>query len=112
MQNYVSEGKHVTINAAPAANLTPGEGVIVGSIFGVAANNYDTVLDTSYVLAVTGVYTLPKTSALALTIGEKVYWNDAGKVVTATNTDVPIGVAVSAAANPSPTVDVRLSAAF
>lgn len=38
-----------------------------------------------------GVWRLPKTTPLAITAGEQVYWNDTTKKVTKTATDTPIG---------------------
>jgi predicted RecA/RadA family phage recombinase len=106
VQNYVEQGDFVTVPAP--ADVTSGEGVVVGTaLFGVAAA--DALSGTPVALGMRGVYTLPKTSALAIAIGDLLYWNDGTKTLTKTNTDMLVGVAVSAAANPSPTVNVRLA---
>ncbi len=60
-----------------------------------------------------GVFTLPKVSALAIAIGDKLYWNDTVKLVNKrASGNTPIGVAVTAAANPSGTVAVQLNGSF
>ena len=64
-------------------------------------------------LVTTGVFTLPKVSALALTVGQAVYWDDTAKNVTATTSgNTRIGVVTEVAANPSATVNVRLNGSF
>lgn len=109
MRNYIQPGKTLTL-PAPAAVLS-GEGVVIGSIFGVAAGDAASGADVD--LAVEGVFELPKVSALAIAIGDKVYWQTAEKLVSKTSSgNTYIGVAVSAAANPSGTVRVRLNGAF
>lgn len=108
MKNYIHSGGTVTV-AAPAA-VVSGDGVLVGSLFGVA--NYSAGNGEEVEIKTTGVFELPKTSALAISVGDLLYWDSAAKVVNKTNTNKLIGVAVSAAANPSPTVGVRLNGAF
>jgi predicted RecA/RadA family phage recombinase len=85
-----------------------GDGVLVGSIFGVAA--VDALTGADLDLVTLGVFELPKVSAQAITVGAKVYWDNAAKLVTTTATsNTLIGAAVTAAANPSGTVNVRLN---
>ena len=60
-----------------------------------------------------GVFNLPKVAALAIAIGDAVYWDNGTHLVTKTaGGNTKIGVAVTVAANPSATVDVRLNGAF
>lgn len=109
MKNHVQPGNTLTLPAP--ADVLSGAGVVVGSIFGVA--NGDALSGELVDLDVVGVFTLPKVSALAIAIGDKVYWDDTNKLVTKTASgNTAIGVATSVAANPSASVDVRLSAAF
>lgn len=109
MRNYIQPGKTLTL-PAPAA-VASGEVVVIGSIFGVASGDAASGADVD--LAVEGVFELPKVSALAIAIGDKVYWQTAEKLVSKTTSgNTYIGVAVSAAANPSGTVRVRLNGAF
>lgn len=109
MRNYVQAGNVLTLPAPYA--LTSGSGAKVGSIFGVAA---ETVASGATVdLATEGVFTLAKVSAMAFAVGDPVYWDDTAKLVTSTTTsNTRIGVVVTAAANPSGTVDVRLNGSF
>lgn len=109
MKNFVQNGVNLTLPAP--ANVLSGEGVIVGSIFGVAAGGALSGEDVD--LVTNGVFTLPKVSALAIAIGDKIYWDNTAKLVNKTASgNTLIGVAVTAAANPSGTVEVRLNGSF
>ena len=109
MKNYVQSGNNLTV-AAPYA-LTSGDGALINSLFGVAAGDADNGAEVD--LVTVGVFELPKTSALAISIGEKLYWDNVAKEVNKTASgNTLIGVAASAAANPSATVNVRLNGAF
>lgn len=109
MRNYVQRGDNITV-AAPYA-VASGAGVLVGSLFGVASGAADSAAEV--VISTVGVFNLPKTSALAIAVGDRVYWDDAAKVVNKTSSgNTLVGVAVSAAGNPSGAVDVRLNGAF
>ena len=108
MTNEVQRGRVITLTAPYA--VASGAGALVGSIFGVAAAAYANGATGEFQLE--GVFTLLKTSALAIAVGDLIYWDDTAKVVNKTNTNKLIGVAVSAAANPSATVNVRLNGAF
>ena len=56
-----------------------------------------------------GVVEVPKTSALQIDVGDRLFWDATNKVVNKTATaQVCVGVAVSAAANPSGTVRIKL----
>lgn len=109
MRNYIQPGVNLTLPAP--YDVASGDGALIGSIFGVAA--IDAVEDADVDLVTTGVFRLPKTSALAIAVGDVVYWHDgtppaAGVVNKTSAGGVRIGVAVEAAANPSATVAVRL----
>lgn len=109
MKNYVQKGENLTLPAPYA--LSSGAGALVGSIFGVAAGDADNGADVD--LVTEGVFEMPKVSALAISIGDKLYWDDTAKLVNKTASgNTLIGVAVTAAANPSGTVNVRLNGAF
>jgi predicted RecA/RadA family phage recombinase len=109
MKNYVQKGENLTVPAP--ADVLSGEGVLVGSIFGIAA---ETALSGADVDLVTeGVFDMPKVSALAIAIGDKVYFDAATKLVNKTSSgNTLIGVATTAAANPSGSVNVRLNGSF
>lgn len=108
MKNYKQPGENVTV-AAPAA-LTAGDGVLVGSLFGIAQETVAIGVDVTIVRR--GVFTLPKVSAQAWTVGAPIYWDNAAKNCTTTvGTNKLIGVATAVAGNPSATGDVLLDGA-
>ncbi|MDP3409027.1 DUF2190 family protein [Bosea sp. (in: a-proteobacteria)] len=105
MKNYVQAGKNLTLPAP--ANVLSGDVVIIGSILGIAAGTAASGSDLD--LVTEGVFKLPKVSALAIAIGDAVYWDSTNKLVTKTASgNTKLGVAVSVAANPSGTVNVKL----
>jgi predicted RecA/RadA family phage recombinase len=107
--NFVQPGETLTL-AAPAA-VDSGGGVLIGSIFGVAQG--DAASGALVDIATEGVWTLPKVSALAISVGDVLYWDNTAKLVNKTASgNTRIGVAVTAAANPSGTVRVRLNGSF
>jgi len=106
MKNHIQKGDVITV-PAPAGGTVSGEGVIVGSIFGIAA--YGSAEGDPVELATTGVYQLPKASAAVLTMGARVAWDDTAKQVNATGVGrFPIGIAIEAAGNGITSVAVRL----
>lgn len=106
MKNFVNGGWTVRVPAQ--ASVKSGDLVVVGELFGVAY--HDAEPGDPVEINTEGVFTLPKTSAQAWTVGAAVYWDSENKAVTTTAGDnVPIGHAVEAAANPSATGVVRLS---
>lgn len=109
MKNYVQKGENLTL-AAPYA-VTSGVGVKTGLIFGVAAGDAES--GAAVDLVTVGVFDMPKVAANVFTEGSVVYWDDTAKVVTSTASgNTKIGVAVTAAANPSASVNVRLNGTF
>ena len=107
MKNYVQPGESITLTAAAAA--TSGDGVLVGSLFGVAAG--DAAIGETMVLTTKGVFTMPKVSTDVMAVGAIVYWDDAAGLVTTDDNEAAnprIGLAVTVASNPSGSVDVRL----
>ncbi|MCC0063614.1 MAG: DUF2190 family protein [Defluviimonas sp.] len=109
MKSYIQKGDNITVSAAAAA--ASGEGVLVNKLFGIAAG--DAAIGEDLDLVTVGVFDLPKVSTDAIAVGAFVYWDDANKLVTTTATgNTKIGVAVTAAANPSGNVNVRLNGTF
>ncbi len=106
MNNYVISGD--TLEAvAPSGGVLTGNGVVIGSIFGVAAAT--ALVGVKFTLRTKGVFDLTKEAALAVTVGDLVYWDDAAKEVDKTGTNTPIGVCVEKdAAGGDATVRVRL----
>jgi predicted RecA/RadA family phage recombinase len=114
MKNYIQPGNEITWtneDVTGAVDVASGAGVVAGSLFGVAA--VDIAVGDTGTLSLEGVYELPKVSAQAWTFGERIYWDAADGEATATaGSNKLIGVAIEAAANPSATGKVRLTAAF
>jgi predicted RecA/RadA family phage recombinase len=109
MRNYIQPGINLTL-VTPETVLA-GAGLLIGSIFGVASS--DAVLGSNVDLVTEGVFELPKVSAQAMTLGAKVYWDSAAKLVTTVSAgNTLIGTAVVVAPNPSPTATVRLNGSF
>ena len=108
MRNFVQEGKTLTLT--PSANVAAGEGYLFGAaLFGVATQSVTSGQPGEFL--VEGVVDIAKTSALAISVGDRVFWVPGSKVVNVTATSqVNVGVAVAAAANPSATVRIKLGA--
>jgi predicted RecA/RadA family phage recombinase len=108
MKNIVQTGNVVTVTAPYA--LSSGGGCLVGGLFGVATS--DALISASVEIATVGVFDIAKTSALAITAGDVLYWDDSAKVLNKTSTGVQVAVALADAANPSSTVRARLSSGY
>ena len=111
MKNYVQPGNAITLTAPYA--VSSGEGLLVGSIFGVAAGT--AALGETVEAALTGVYDLKKVASQAWAAGDKVYWDNTAKEATKiTTSNTLIGVAVVAVAGGASDIigRVRLNASF
>ena len=109
MKNYVQKGENITVTAAAAASS--GAIVKIGSMIGIAAA--DAAIGDDLDLATTGVFELPKVSTDVLAVGDTVYFKSAdGNVTSTASGNTKMGVAVTAAGNPSGTVNVRLNGTF
>ena len=106
--NFKQEGKTLTL--VPAVAVANGVGYLFGAaLFGVALT--DVAAGVPGPFRTEDVVELPKTSALAIVVGDRLFWDPVAKVVNKTLTAQScIGVAVSNAANPSSTVLVKLGA--
>lgn len=105
MKTFIQNGNIITVTAT--ANIASGDGVLIGSIFGIAA--IDAVAGDAVEIATNGVYELPKLSAAVFAPGNPVSWNaSTGKAVEPATGMVPIGVAIEAAGNGVTTLKVRL----
>ena len=106
MKTYIQNGHVITV-PTPTGGIASGDGLIVGSIFGIAA--YSAAEGDPLELAITGVYKLPKASAAVLTVGARVAWDNTAKQVNAPGAGrFPIGIAAEAAGNGVTSVAVRL----
>lgn len=96
------------LDLTPGADVASGVGYLFGTgLFGVATAAVTSGTEGRFI--VEGVVTIGKTSALAIAVGDRVFWDPAAKVVNKTATGQQcVGIAVEAAANPSGTVKIRL----
>ena len=111
MKTYVQPGNTITLTAPYA--VASGDGLLVGSIFGVASGT--AALGETVEAALTGVYDLKKVASQAWSVGDKVYWDNTAKEATKTTTsNTLIGVAIEAVAGGAgDTIGrVRLNASF
>lgn len=106
MKNYIMSGD--VLNLTPAAAVASGVGYLFGtSLFGVATDDCASGAAGSFVAE--GVVEIAKTSALAITAGDRLYWDATNKCVNKTATAQQcVGIAVADAANPSATVTMKL----
>ena len=111
MKNFVQPGNTITLTAPYA--VASGEGLLVGSIFGVASGT--AALGEPVETALVGVFDLTKVGSQAWAAGAKVYWDNTNKRCTTVATDnTLIGVATEVVAGGAgDTVGrVRLNASF
>ncbi|MBS7545729.1 DUF2190 family protein [Ancylobacter oerskovii] len=107
MKNFRRSGNSNPV-PAPAGGVLSGDGVLVGSLFGIAAAS---AAEGELVeLACVGVFDLKKTAGQTWTVGARIYWDAAAKVATVTPaSNTVIGLAVAPAASSSATGLVRLN---
>lgn len=109
MKNYLMEGDTITLTAPYA--VVSGDGLLVGSIFGVACG--DAVISADVEAITRGVFTLKKATAQVWTQGALIYWDNTAKNCTTTLTSNKlIGVAINAALSADIVGNVRLNSAF
>lgn len=109
MDTFIQPGHQVSVPAP--ADVASGQGVLVGSLFGVAVHDAQTGADVE--VALQGVYRMAKATGAAWTIGARLYWDDTAKNLTTTaSTNKLVGVAMAAAGSADTTGLIRLTAAF
>lgn len=104
--NFIQDGDVLTLTAP--ATVASGDGVLVGSIFGVALGDIGS--GDSGEFAVEGVWELAAVTAEAIAAGGPVYW-DAGqkKCSNGSTGNELIGYAVATKDGSTATVKVRLN---
>ena len=109
MKNFIQQGD--TVDLTPTIAVASGVGYLVGTaLFGVA--KADVAANTEGAFLLSGVVDIAKTSALAITAGDRLFWDATNKVVNKTAaSQMCVGVAVADAANPSATVRMLLGSA-
>jgi len=106
MKTYIQNGHVITVTT-PTGGIASGEGLIVGNIFGIAA--YSSTEGDPLELATTGVYKLPKATAVVLAVGTRVAWDNTAKNINVLGAGrFPVGIATEAAGNVITSVAVRL----
>ncbi len=113
MKNYVMSGNTLPLTAP--ANVVSGQGVLIGSIFGVAKANAASGQPVE--LVTTGVFTMPRATgaSTAWAVGDRLYWDNGAGVVTknaASGANKLIGAAVAVTADGDATGRVTLTGAF
>lgn len=112
MKNYVQPGDTVTVTAPYA--LQPGDGALVGVLFGVACGAYangavDAELRTEGVFDLTAL----STDTASGTAFVAAYWDNTNKRITVSSAgNTKVGVIVAAKANGATTARVRLNTSF
>lgn len=107
MKSFVQRGEVLTFTApyAVASGAPFKVGSFVAIAVGAAASGAAVEGKTE------GVFTLPKVSAQAWAVGDKIYWDDTAKAMTNVSGGTLCGAATVAAANPSATGTVYLDGA-
>jgi predicted RecA/RadA family phage recombinase len=111
MKTYLQPGHAITLLAP--YDVLSGDGLLVGSIFGIAS--HDAALGAEVETQLTGVLDLAKTASQAWTAGAKVYWDNTAKRVTnVASGNTLVGVAVLAVGSGAEEIvgRVRLNASF
>jgi len=108
MKNFIQDGDNLTLT--PAVAVASGVGYLFGAaLFGVATN--DVAANIPGEFRTEGTVAIAKTSALAITTGDRLFWDSVNKCVNKTSAAQQcVGVAVLDAANPSPTVTMKIGA--
>jgi predicted RecA/RadA family phage recombinase len=109
MKNFVQRGNVLDLD--PGAAVAAGTGRLFGAaLFGVAA--VDAVAGARSAFVVEGVVEIAKTNALAIAVGDRLFWDAVNSVVNKTVAgQQQVGIAVEAAANPSATVKMLIESA-
>lgn len=71
MKTFIQNGNVITVTA-PTGGVASGDGVIIGSLFGVAA--FTAAEDQAVEIATCGVYVLPKNLTAVIAQGARVAW--------------------------------------
>lgn len=108
MKTFVQKGDILTLT--PAAAVLSGIGHLFGvGLFGIATNDVANGAAGEFITE--GVVDIGKTAALAIAVGDRVYWDPAGKVVNKTAAAQQcVGICTVAALAADATVRIKLGA--
>lgn len=110
---YVQDGDVLDYTNTSGSTITSGTPVVMGNIIGVALA--DIANNATGAVAIDGVFTLPKVTGSAWTIGSKLLWDvsagkfDVGSATPATGDVSVCCVAAAAAASAATTGAVKLN---
>lgn len=108
MKNYIQPGADIDITV-PSGGVVSGKLVVIGSLIGVS--NVTAAEGEKASIKTEGVFEYAKTSALAIAVGDKLYFDATNNVLNKTASgNTLVGIAVTAAANPSASVRFKLGA--
>ena len=100
MRTFIQAGEVLSLTAPYA--VASGAPFKVGAFIGIATNA--AASGGAVEANMEGVFTVPKVSAQAWAVGDKIYWDDTAKLMTTVPTsNTLVGAATAAAANPSAT---------
>lgn len=108
-QNYIFSGDVFEYTVPASTTIASGDGVLIGDVFGVALGGGTT--GAVIQVMTEGVFTLPKTTGAAISVGAKVYWDNTTKKITATDASGAnklAGYAYAAELSSAATVKVKL----
>lgn len=108
MLNYKKSGDVITLTAP--RTVVSGDGMIVGSFFGVATGAAASGAEVEAYIK--GVIELAKEAPLVISQGDPVYWDNTAFKVNKTSSNTLIGVAETAATSSATTVRVRLNSGY
>jgi predicted RecA/RadA family phage recombinase len=106
MKNMIEKGDRLVFTVG--ADTASGAGVLVGKRIGVACSAI--LSGAAGVLAMEGVFNLPKLSTDVIAQGDLLYWDNTNKRLTSTTTSNTLaGYAQNASGNGVATVDIMLN---
>jgi predicted RecA/RadA family phage recombinase len=105
MKNFVHRGD--VIDVVAGGTISAGDFIVSGRLCGVAA--CDAESGDTYALHRVGVFTLPKTTSEAWTLGQQLYWNSStSKLTTDSSKGIVAAVAAAAADSADTTGDALI----
>lgn len=109
MKNFIQSGEVMTYTVPSSTTIEAGDVVKKGNLIGIAVSGGTE--DDEIAVNLTGAYELTKKSALAVTQGDALYWDEDDEEITKTAADgVLIGHALESAGGSDETVIVLLGA--
>lgn len=107
MKNKVQLGDTITANATRA--IASGEGMLIGTLFGVAAGTYANGAEGEFFVG-QGVVRVAAVPANTGAVGVKMYWDNTAFLLTTTvGTNTFVGILTQAKAAGETTATVRLN---